>query len=167
MSLLAFEEWADYELATGLTLGFHGCDASVGEAVLSGDETALKPSENAYDWLGSGIYFWENNPRRAYEFALERARGGRNSRGRIQTPFVLGAILNPQRSLNLADSVALGQVREVYNVLWQNAKDEGKTLPTNGTGLRARDLDCLVFNALHRWRQTVGLPAYDSVRGLF
>ena len=167
MSLLSFEEWADYELAAGLTLGFHGCDASVGEAVLSGDEAALVPSENSYDWLGSGIYFWENNPRRAYEFALERAQGGRNSRGRIDTPFVLGAILNPQRNLNLADSVALHQVRQVYNALSRTASNEGKLLPTNGAGLRARNLDCLVFNALHRWRETVGLPAYDSVRGLF
>ena len=167
MSLLPFEEWADYELATGLTLGFHGCDAAVGEAVLSGDETALTPSANSYDWLGSGIYFWENNPRRAYEFALERAQGGRNSRGSIEQPFVLGAILNPQRNLNLADAVALHQVRQVYNALWQTASDEGKRLPTNGAELRTRNLDCLVFNALHRWRQTVGLPAYDSVRGLF
>lgn len=165
--LLPFEEWADYELTAGLTLGFHGCDASVGEAVLSGNGTSLSPSENDYDWLGSGIYFWENNPRRAYEFALERAQGGRNSRGHIQTPFVLGAILNLQRNLNLADSTALFQVRHIHNILSQTADDDGKPLPTNGAGLRARNLDCFVFNALHRWRQTVGLPSYDSVRGLF
>ena len=167
MSLLPFEEWADYELTAGLTLGFHGCDNSVGEAVLSGDETVLVASENEYDWLGSGIYFWENNPRRAYQFALERAQGGRNSRGYIHQPFVLGAVLNLQRNLNLADSSALNQVKHIHDLLAESAAAEGETLPTNSAGLRARNLDCLVFNALHRWRQTVGLPAYDSVRGLF
>ncbi len=167
MSLLPFEEWADYELAAGLTLGFHGCDASVGEAVLSGDNTRLSPSENDYDWLGSGIYFWENNLRRAYEFAVERTQGGRNSRGSIQTSFVLGAVLNLRCNLSLADSSALQQVKHVYDVLAKTADDEGKPLPANGPNLRARNLDCFVFNALHRWRQATGLPAYDSVRGLF
>ncbi len=26
---------------------------------------------NDYDWLGHGIYFWEKNPERAYDFAGE------------------------------------------------------------------------------------------------
>jgi hypothetical protein len=39
-------------------LGYHGCDREVGEAVLAG-ETELLPSENDWDWLGTGIYFCE------------------------------------------------------------------------------------------------------------
>ena len=35
-------------------LGYHGCDREVGEAVLAG-ETTLRPSENDWDWLGTGI----------------------------------------------------------------------------------------------------------------
>ena len=159
--------WENYEFAAGLTLGFHGCDQSVGEAILGSDEISLIPSENDYDWLGSGIYFWENNPQRAYEFALERAQGGRNSRGSIQTPFVVGAVIALRRNLNLANADALLQVRESYDFLHDATTDNGRTLPTNGAGLRARNLDCFVFNALHRWRETVGLPEYDSVRGLF
>ena len=41
---------------------FHGCDKDVSEAVLSGQAT-LQPSENDYDWLGNGIYFWVGRPR--------------------------------------------------------------------------------------------------------
>ena len=167
MSLLVASEWEAYEFATGLTLGFHGCDAAIGEAILSGESPRLLPSENAYDWLGSGVYFWENNPERAYEFALERSQGGRNSRGDITTPFVIGAIIALRRNLNLASSDALNQVRESYDFLRASALASGQPLPTNGSGLRARNLDCFVFNALHRWRQSSGLPAYDSVRGLF
>lgn len=55
------ETWRLYKRQPGFVLGFHGCDASVGEAVLSGKKW-LEPSENRYDWLGSGIYFWEGNP---------------------------------------------------------------------------------------------------------
>ena len=167
MSLLFSSEWENYEFANGLTLGFHGCDASVGEAILNSDSSHLLPSENDYDWLGSGIYFWENNPVRAYEFALERSRGGRNSRGIIGTPFVVGAVIALRRNLNLASSDALIQVREAYDFLFQSALKSGEPLPTNGANLRARNLDCFVFNSLHRWRESVGLPEYDSVRGLF
>ena len=107
-------EWEAYEFATGLTLGFHGCDKALGEAILASENAHLLPSENAYDWLGSGIYFWEGNPQRAYEFALERAQGGANSRGKIETPFVVGAILELRRNLTLASSDALHQVKESY-----------------------------------------------------
>ena len=52
-----------YEVLPSFVLGFHGCDRSVGENVLSG-KTRLRKSSNDYDWLGNGIYFWENNPQR-------------------------------------------------------------------------------------------------------
>ncbi len=35
---------------------FHGCDKAIADAVLTGEGT-LSASENAYDWLGRGIYF--------------------------------------------------------------------------------------------------------------
>jgi hypothetical protein len=41
--------------------GFHGCDKRVADAVLTG-KTKLSASENAYDWLARGIYFWEHGP---------------------------------------------------------------------------------------------------------
>lgn len=40
-------------------------------------------------------------------------------------------------------------------------------LPRNAPDLRARRLDCLVFNLLHLTRQDDGVPPYDTVRGLF
>ncbi len=45
-------------------IGYHGCDRETGERVLAG-ETELIASTNDYDWLGHGIYFWENDPERA------------------------------------------------------------------------------------------------------
>ena len=40
--------------------GFHGLDKDIGLRILN-QEQEFKRSENRYDWLGDGIYFWENN----------------------------------------------------------------------------------------------------------
>ncbi len=58
-----------YSKRTGLVIGFHGCDISVRDKVVCSGTESLKASDNEYDWLGGGVYFWENNYDRAYEFA--------------------------------------------------------------------------------------------------
>ena len=57
-----------YSQRTSLIIGFHGCDESVRDALVN-SKNAFKKSENAYDWLGHGMYFWDNDPDRALEFA--------------------------------------------------------------------------------------------------
>ncbi|MDP8221189.1 MAG: hypothetical protein P9X26_07575 [Candidatus Stygibacter frigidus] len=54
-----------YSCFPQIILGFHGCDKDLGEEVLKAEKSILKNSQNTYDWLGSGIYFWENNHLRA------------------------------------------------------------------------------------------------------
>lgn len=51
-----------------LVIGYHGCDESTQQNVLMKGKL-LKPSEQAYDWLGKGIYFWEHGPERALQWA--------------------------------------------------------------------------------------------------
>jgi hypothetical protein len=46
-------------LSHSLAIGYHGCDRNLAGRIVAG-ETELKPSENAWDWLGHGIYFWED-----------------------------------------------------------------------------------------------------------
>ena len=53
-----------------LVLGYHGCDRAFGESVLAG-KAVLKASKNEWDWLGTGIYFWENSANRALNWAHE------------------------------------------------------------------------------------------------
>ena len=50
--------WRLYDTPPALIYGFHDCDRDVADRVLAGPE-GLLPSENEYDWLGHGIYFWE------------------------------------------------------------------------------------------------------------
>ena len=76
-----------YDRLPGLVLAYHGCDRAVGEAVISG-ESELLPSQNTYDWLGHGIYFWEYAPERAKAWG----EGG-----------VVGAVIQLGTCLDLTD----------------------------------------------------------------
>ena len=56
-----------------IVIGYHGCDLSVAEKVLSGT-TGLNASENIHDWLGNGIYFWEGSHDKALEWTEKGAK---------------------------------------------------------------------------------------------
>lgn len=160
--------WGIYQFPPAFVLGFHGCHAAVGEAILRGEVAHLNPSANDYDWLGAGIYFWENSPRRAFEFAVERSLGNSNSRGVIEEPFVLGAIINLGRCLDLRDSSSLSEVQLAYNRFQVAATEAEKPTPRNiGPDLKLRKLDCAVLNYLHFRREVQDLVAYDTVRADF
>ncbi len=158
-------EGSVYEYQPSFILGFHGCKASVGEAILSGAEPHLRPSEKEYDWLGSGIYFWEGNLARAWEWA-----GAKRADGKIDVPFVLGAIIDLRHCLDLFDSAGMRQVSTTYNEVKTSFEFAGKTMPLNvgkTPDKAGRKLDCLVMNTLHDIRRGSKQPAYDSVRGPF
>ena len=162
------EKWALYDNQPAFVLGFHGCDASIGEQILSGEIKHLNPSENNYDWLGNGIYFWESNPKRAYEFAIEACNNTKLSRGKIVEPFVIGAVINLGASLNLINSKSLNEVQETYGLLqsfFSVATED--VMPKNSANLLRRELDCAVIEALHVYRENQNLQSYESVRGVF
>ena len=58
-----------YSKRPSFVIGFHGCDISIRDKIVM-EQVVMKKSENDYDWLGHGIYFWENSPSRAMEFAV-------------------------------------------------------------------------------------------------
>ena len=77
-----------HRLATSFILGYHGCDGEIADELTFG--ASFKESQNNYDWLGDGAYFWEANPRRALEFAAEVSQR-LGSRSPIRKPAVVGA----------------------------------------------------------------------------
>jgi len=95
-----------YTKLPAFVLGFHGCDQSLVDAVVNGRDV-LRPSRNDYDWLGHGIYFWENNPGRAYEYAHMLRDHPKRGAGKVRKPAVLGAGRGQYR---LARDEALGPV---------------------------------------------------------
>lgn len=158
-----------YELLPGLLLGFHGTDESTAEKVLSGKEH-LSSSNNDYDWLGNGIYFWEYSPERALEFATSSLTKSKQTKGKIKKPAVVGAVIDPGVCLNLLEASALQQLKTAYDLLKSHRGDE---MPENkgGVDMLMRHLDCAVIETVHLLRafpvNDITLPDYDTVRGAF
>lgn len=165
-----------YELLPSFLLCFHGTDTKTAEAIFAG-KAHLKPSENDYDWLGHGIYFWEYSPQRAYQFAQEKF----NWQKKKDKVAVVGAIIDPGLCFNLLDASSLGFLEYGYDALLE---DRGGVdfLPKNGDGkeLWKRQLDCAVINMVHQIRSETqtddwikknpgkpSLAPYDTVRGAF
>ena len=59
-------------------IAYHGCDTATAEQLLAGG--SFQKSENKYDWLGEGIYFWEFGPDRALSRVPENHAATRNRR---------------------------------------------------------------------------------------
>jgi len=166
-----------YRRLPGIILGFHGCDEEVGENLLRGrGPKHLTASENLYDWLGSGIYFWENDPLRALEFAQDAVGNPRLTRGKIRKPFVVGAIIDLGLCLNLLDRTCLAEAEEAFLFLEQVNEVLDAAMPQNkGPDRAARFLDRAVIETLHKTRERLNkrpgskgkYPRYDTVRGAF
>lgn len=152
-----------YSKLPNLVLGFHGCSKDTFERVIHQQEE-LRRSENAYDWLGHGIYFWEQNFARAQEWA-EKRYGKEDAR-------VIGAVIDLGYCLNLTDSSAVAILKQGYRLLTINCLAAGLDMPTNKPSRKTsdillRDLDCAVIQQIHDFKKMEKLPEYDSVRGVF
>lgn len=153
-------------LQTSFVLGYHGCDATVGEKVLSGAVDLLK-SDKDYDWLGPGVYFWESDPVRAWEWADHRV-----DLKSIDTAFVIGAAIDLGNCLDLLSRQSLELLAQSYGQLVElvRAAKDGRELPKNGGkdgDKLLRYLDCAVIRLLHSALAQQDEPAFDTVRGLF
>lgn len=153
-----------YSVLPSFVLGFHGCDEKVGEHILSG-KSKLQPSENSYDWLGHGMYFWENNPQRAMDYANLLKNNPKRSKSNIKTPFVIGAIIDLGICLNLTEKKSIDVLKQGYDSFVESCSMAQFPLPQN-KGL-LKHLDCAVINTIHKIYEEEGKPPFDSVRGLF
>lgn len=154
-----------YEYQPSFVLGFHGCEKHVAFEILNNPDKHLDFSDNEEDWLGPGIYFWEGNVRRAWEWAV-----GKQQRGRIHDPFVLGAVIDLKRCFDLFDRAAADELRVAYDTLITAYTNASTTIPVNGgrgPDKPARKLDCAVFKSLHQMRKNQGTVSIDSIRGAF
>src|ERR1700744_4252636 len=86
--------------------GYHSCNKEIGLKVLNGQDS-LRPSNNPWDWLGPGLYFWEQNPSRALEYAVDSADGKQFNKVRIKIPFVLGTSIHLGNCLNMLEPKSL------------------------------------------------------------
>ena len=114
-----------YSSLSNMIIGFHGCDITVYEKILY-DHKPFKSSHNNYDWLGNGMYFWEQNLERAWEWAKS---GRTNPKLHIKTPAVIGAIIDLGFCLNLLDSNNIQMLKLQHEMLETKMSIADKAMP--------------------------------------
>jgi hypothetical protein len=156
-----------HNLSASFVLGYHGCDRETGEKLLQNER--FRPSENSYDWLGSGIYFWEANPDRALDWAKHLAARKKSDKDIEAEPFVVGAVIDLGFCLDLISANGSLAVEEAYVSLLGDFTDSGDQIPKNtgGQDLLHRKLDCMVINYLHKSREKSSREPFGTVRAMF
>jgi len=148
-----------HRLSTSFILGYHGCDRHVDERLLAGE--AFQASTDDYDWLGPGVYFWEANPRRGFEFATEAAlRRGSSIQGRHWSR-------DRPRKLSGFDHQCRSSFRcEAHKDLIGTLSQTGCTPPVNSTDTRRRS-HCAVILRVHAIVQKSASTPIDTVKAAF
>jgi hypothetical protein len=141
-------------------LAYHGCSVETARIVPGGSDFLVR--ENSYDWLGPGVYFWENDPLRAFQWAWLPSR-------KIARPSLFGAVIDLGRCLDLTTQEGIEAVRAAYTGLVQLHILTEEPLPKNtGSEKGNRNLDCAVIRHLHRARNRIAPnEPYQTVRALF
>ncbi|MGE7774064.1 hypothetical protein ACQKLP_05035 [Chitinophaga sp. NPDC101104] len=160
-------------------IGYHGCDMDIAELLLN-DHRKFFVSDREHEWLGHGMYFWENNLRRGMEWANLKFE-----RQLIRKPAVIGALLNLRNCCDFSDQRYLNLIRSYHGNMKEDRAIRGRDMPVNfapkGTlpkDIVARNLDCAAIEHMHEemeWLSRFGTPdnfgcetkPFDSVRGLF
>ena len=145
---------------------YHGCSAEVGRGILAG--APMEPSRRDYDWLGEGVYFWENDSIRAWEWADWKV-----GRGDFDVPFVLGVKIDLGECLDLMNRKSHIALAKIFKALVLHRRRHGVVLPRNEKA-HSKDkdyvlsyLDCAVINHLHTYMVETNEKPFDTVRGVF
>jgi hypothetical protein len=143
-----------------IIVGYHGCPRSFADAVLLGKAPIAEwqKSQNSYDWLGEGIYFWEHSPGRALRWAADQFR---------KKAAVVGALIQLGACFDLLDESITSLLAGSYPQFEESFAATGDSLPANkGKDKKLRELDCAVINdCLDRVKER-GF-SFDTVRGAF
>lgn len=168
-----------YDVRPNFIIGFHGCEESVRDKLINHPNEIIN-SNKPYDWLGHGMYFWENNYTRAKLWAEEKKQNGK-----IKKPAVLGAVIHLGYCCDFLNSKYIGLIQRYYTSLKDLSDILGEELPKNkdvpndpnGDKL-LRILDCAVIEHMHQqilktWKKDLdkdgnsSIQNFDTTRGVF
>lgn len=115
-----------------MVLGYHGTKRSYVTSILN---NGFLPSTNEYDWLGDGVYFFQDAPNRARTWAADCYGSD---------VCVIGAEIELIDCIDLLDTGWSEFLADVYDKYLEKMKTEGISLPRQSTG--AHRLDRAVLN---------------------
>jgi hypothetical protein len=117
--------------------GYHGTSLKAAQGII---EQGFNFSINDYDWLGTGVYFFQDAPLRAYSWATERYP---------DAPAVIKSKLVLENCLDLLDIGWFPLIRETYDLFVTAYRKTNIPLPRqNPQRSKAHRLDCAFFNYL-------------------
>lgn len=126
--------------------GYHGTRASNLGAILS---HGFQLSRNSYDWLGNGIYFWQDAPQRAKEWTEQSLR----MQGLASVePVVLKARLKLSNCIDLLDVGWRDVVTEAAGDFLKSVEQKiGSRIVLRNSTSGRHELDCAFFNYFVGW----------------
>jgi hypothetical protein len=98
--------------------GYHGTSAERAGAIM---QNGFKLSRNDYDWLGSGVYFWQDAPLRAWDWAKKNHEHPAVIRSSI--------VMEEEKSIDLLDIGWFEILSEQYSKFVEYLKYEKRSLP--------------------------------------
>jgi hypothetical protein len=134
-----------------VVLAHHGTSAEAAAFIL---REGFQSSQNAYDWLGDGSYFWENNFHRAEAWALQNHTD----------PVVIEVQLDLENCIDLTDPDWFALLtRSADRIL--DARKRSGLRPLRQDGL-FHGKDRFIINTIAEELHAAGRPL-QSVRGAF
>lgn len=137
-----------------IVFGYHGTSAEAARRILT---SGYIPSERAWDWLGDGVYFWQDAPFRAWEWARQR---------HPEQPAVVRSVLELRDCMDLLDTFWYPALAVIYTEYVAHHLASGKPLPRQSSASKNRRRDRDVFNQAVMDLQQQGIPI-RVVRGAF
>ena len=135
-----------------IAIGYHGTRSEWADII---ERDGFQVSKNPYDWLGDGVYFFQDAPNRASQWAHDHYG---------DDGVVLVAEIRLEHCMDLLDVSWNGVLSDTYDSYRERVRQLGYSLPTQSGG--AHRLDREVIN------YTVGIlgeagTRVDCVRAAF
>jgi hypothetical protein len=134
-------------------IGYHGCLEPRATEIITGAVSIADwpKSQNKWDWLGQGVYFWEHAPRRAMQWAVDTRTRALERGEQPGEAAVIGAVISLERCFDLTDVLSTEALAAAYEELVESYRERQRPLPQNkgDTPDRVRrELDCTVIEWL-------------------
>jgi hypothetical protein len=114
-------------------IGYHGTSSSAAESIL---KEGFRISRNSYDWLGDGVYFFQEAPQRAWDWALQF---------HPDAPAVVAAEIRIVDCIDLLDAGWASFMKEAYNFYVRLVNLAGEEIPEQAGGNHRLDREVMNY----------------------
>lgn len=136
--------------------GYHGTSTEAASLII---QQGFNISSNDYDWLGTGVYFFQDAPARAWEWANQQYP---------TNPAVIRSSIQLENCIDLLDIQWFPTIRNVYSLFIEDYRQSNRSFPKqNPEKSKAHRLDCAYFNYIIVEVLAQGGQRIDAIRAVF